>query len=53
MRWDEKLGAFLLPQPFPSWSLDPEGEWHPPASRPDGENWNWDETSLAWVEERL
>lgn len=53
MLWDEKLGAFLLPQPFPSWWRDPQGEWHPPVAHPDGEDWVWDEASLAWVKEAL
>jgi len=53
MRWNEELGAFLLPQPFTSWSLDAAGDLHPPVPRPDGENWHWDEANLAWVEETL
>ncbi|PZX40638.1 hypothetical protein LY56_02521 [Roseinatronobacter thiooxidans] len=50
MRWDAALGAFLLPQPFPSWSLDTEGEWHPPVPRPEGDGWDWDEAASGWVE---
>lgn len=43
-------GAFIPPQPFPSWTLDPDTAlWEPPTPRPDDGRWYWDEASLSWV----
>lgn len=49
--FDEQRDAFIPPQPFPSWLLD-EGSclWQPPVPYPsDGQEYVWDEGSLAWV----
>lgn len=44
-------GAFIPPQPFPSWTLDPDTAlWDAPAPMPtEGGVWEWDESSLSWV----
>ena len=41
--------VFIVPQPYPSWSLDDNFDWQPPTPRPEG-NWRWDEDELSWVE---
>lgn len=48
-RYDKQSGAFIYPQPFPSWSLSEDFNWHPPVPYPeDGELYRWDEQSLSW-----
>jgi len=40
---------FSQPQPYPSWTLDEECQWHPPVARPDDENeYAWDEETETW-----
>lgn len=45
--------AFIVPQPYPSWTLDlsNEGDWVAPVPMPDavGYWYEWDEDNLAWV----
>ena len=45
-------GAFIPPQPFPSWVLNPDTAlWDAPVPMPtEGGPWVWDEDSLSWVE---
>ena len=45
--------VFTAPQPYVSWSLDDNFDWHPPTPRPKGMNWYWDENSLSWLEQSL
>ena len=40
---------FVTPQPYPSWTRS-GSFWNPPTSKPTGENWNWDESTLSWIE---
>lgn len=44
-------GAFIPPQPYPSWTLNPATAlWEAPVARPDDEmGWRWDEDRQAWV----
>lgn len=44
--------GFAAPQPFPSWKLNADSYlWEAPTPMPtDGKSYNWDETTLAWVE---
>jgi hypothetical protein len=44
--------GFCSPQPYPSWRLNKECYfWEAPTPMPtDGKLYNWDETTLAWVE---
>ena len=48
--WDGT--GFAAPQPFPSWKLNADSYlWEAPIPMPtDGKLYNWDETTLAWVE---
>jgi hypothetical protein len=47
--------GFFAPQPYPSWTLDPETYyWQAPVPYPnDGKNYVWDEATLSWVEVQL
>ncbi len=41
--------AFIPPRPFPSWSLDDNHDWQPPAPHPDdGNPYRWDEDTGKW-----
>jgi hypothetical protein len=44
-------GAFIPPQPYPSWVLNPDTAlWDAPVPMPsDGGPWSWDEDTLSWV----
>ena len=44
-------GAFIPPQPFPSWVLNPDTAlWDAPVPMPsEGGPWVWDEETLSWV----
>ena len=48
--YDETLDAFIGPQPYPSWTLDPDTtDWIAPAPLPDdGRSYRWNEETLAW-----
>jgi hypothetical protein len=40
---------FSRPQPYPSWTLDEQCQWHPPVAQPDDENrYAWDEETQTW-----
>ena len=49
--YDEKLDAFIPPQPFNSWILNEETcNWESPVACPtDGESYIWDESTKAWI----
>jgi len=44
--------GFAAPQPYPSWTLDSGTYlWNAPTPMPtDGKRYEWDESTLAWVE---
>lgn len=50
--YDAALDAFIPPQPYPSWVLNPDTAlWDAPVPMPSGGGpWRWDEESLSWVE---
>jgi hypothetical protein len=50
--WAAQGGAFIPPQPFPSWTLNPDTAlWDAPTAMPaEGGPWMWDEDTLSWVE---
>jgi hypothetical protein len=42
-------GAFIAPQPFPSWTLDADCKWQPPTPMPDdGGIYAWNEEAQEW-----
>ena len=63
-RYDSELDTFVIPQPFPSWSLnETRTEWLPPTPKPSDAThtwttpmgasitqplWVWNETDLEW-----
>lgn len=48
-RYDPERDQFIAPQPYPSWSLDSEGNWVPPIPQPnDGFNYHWNEENQTW-----
>jgi hypothetical protein len=55
MLYDEKLDAFIMPQPYYSWKLDKaRGVWAAPKPRPkDGKLYSWDEQLKEWYETDL
>lgn len=48
--YDADLNAFYQPQPYPSWTLNPETcIWEAPVPKPDLENkWMWNESTQTW-----
>jgi hypothetical protein len=50
--YDATRDAFIPPQPFPSWVLNEETcLWDSPIAYPaDGQRYQWDESSNAWLE---
>ena len=51
-RYDSEADVFIAPQPFPSWTLNPDTAlWDAPVPMPsEGGPWRWDEDTLSWVE---
>ena len=57
--YNQEYDAFVIPQPYPSWTLNPETtNWDPPVPMPEDfgtgdppKRYRWDEDTLAWVEE--
>jgi len=49
--WSAQGGAFIPPQPFPSWVLNPDTAlWETPIPYPsDGGMYLWNESTVAWV----
>jgi hypothetical protein len=49
--YNEVGDVFVVPQPFPSWSLDANYDWQAPIDYPaDGKDYLWDEANRVWVE---
>ena len=46
--YNEKLDAFISPQPYPSWSLNGVN-WEAPVPQPS-DNYIWNEEELKWIE---
>jgi hypothetical protein len=47
-------GAFIPPQPYPSWTLNADTAlWDAPTPMPAEGMWSWDEDTLAWVESAI
>jgi hypothetical protein len=51
-QWAAQGGAFIPPQPYPSWTLNPDTAlWDAPTPMPtEGGPYIWDEATLSWVE---
>jgi hypothetical protein len=50
--YDEQRDAFIPPKPYPSWVLvEDTCLWTAPVAMPtDNKFYNWDESSLNWIE---
>ena len=50
--YDAERDAFILPRPFPSWTLNETTcQWTSPTPYPtDGKIYRWDESTLTWIE---
>jgi hypothetical protein len=46
-RYDAQADVFVIPQPFPSCTLNDGHDWQPPTPRPEGPH-EWDESTLTW-----
>ena len=47
--FDAEKDMFIAPQPYPSWTLDAEGDWQPPVAMPDDGNlYVWNEEIQSW-----
>lgn len=50
--YNEEYDVFCAPQPYPSWTFNPEYvRWDPPSDMPeiiDGRIISWDEESVSW-----
>jgi len=54
--YDSSLDMFITPQPYPSWSLDSNGDWLAPVTYPSVTEISglpvypsWDEPNLQWL----
>jgi hypothetical protein len=50
--YDEANNVFISVKPYPSWTLNNTSfDWESPVPHPtDGKLYDWDETTLSWVE---
>lgn len=50
MIYNADIDAFIVPKPFPSWTLNAEtGKWDAPVPYPDdGCGYNWEEKTQTW-----
>lgn len=48
-RYDQVNDVFILPKPFPSWTLDENFDWQAPIPMP-GDDYVWDEENQQWVQ---
>jgi hypothetical protein len=46
--YDPALDMFIEPQPYPSWTVNTEGDWQAPVPKPEGA-YEWNEDTQAWV----
>jgi hypothetical protein len=52
--YDAALNNFISPQPFPSWTLDSNGDWQPPVPQPPAPPQTyWDEELQEWIPDEL
>lgn len=49
--YDAVLDGFIPPQPYPSWTVNPDTcQWEAPVSYPiDGGSYVWDESTQSWI----
>ena len=48
--YDAATNNFIAPQPYPSWTLDSNGDWQPPVPQPPAPpRTYWNEETQSWV----
>lgn len=48
--YDAATNNFIAPQPYPSWTLDSNGDWQPPVPKPPAPPQTiWNEQLQKWV----
>jgi hypothetical protein len=48
-KYDSVNDVFIVPQPYPSWTLDENFDWQAPTPRPEGDGiYTWNESTLSW-----
>jgi hypothetical protein len=48
-KYDPINDVFIVPQPYPSWTLDENFDWQAPTPYPEGEgNYIWNESTISW-----
>ena len=47
--YDNIAVVFIMPQPYPSWTLDSNHDWQAPTPKPTEGLWAWNEEELEWV----
>ena len=47
--YDAVNDVFVAAQPYPSWALDNDFNWQPPAPMPKEGMWYWNEVEQVWV----
>jgi hypothetical protein len=49
MKYDVDADVFIVPQPYPSWTLDENYDWQAPVELPDDNLiYQWNEEKLDW-----
>lgn len=49
MYYSEELDEFMIPKPFPSWTLDSEtASWAAPVPKPTEGDYTWNEAEQKW-----
>ena len=47
--YDADKDIFIHRKPYPSWTLDSNGDWQPPVDKPtDGKPYDWNEENQTW-----
>jgi hypothetical protein len=49
-KYDGVRDEFVLPQPYPSWTLDVDNDWQPPTPKPESGLYEWNELTQSWDE---
>jgi hypothetical protein len=48
-KYDSANDVFIVPQPYPSWTLDENFDWQAPTPYPAGDGiYIWNELTLSW-----
>jgi len=48
--YDPVRDEFVVPQPYPSWSLDANNDWQAPVQKPSEDGlWSWHEDTQEWT----